>query len=191
MENFDQEKWAPFPEDNVTVEEFEVNVCKLKLLGKLQEIKGLHSNSFSERTKAVYDFAGSIHKVIVATGKDVELPIVVPGEFKKIGRDAAGFFRRVDIDLDLDGQSYPSMTFIATVNGITISLLKDTPVPQVMLSISLPEVEMNYLILVGQSLSPYQFLNSVPGEILDPEPLAILEKMLISASGALSSATKI
>lgn len=192
MENFIQNKWAPFPEDNVTSQEFDASVQKLISLGKLDIIKGLHSNSFTQRVDALYDFIVPMHSVTRSLGKPVELGMYLPEGGKQVGRAAAGFFCSAECNFNVEELNITFVSIVATIDAITIGLSNGTkPVSDIILNITLPESERNSLVMIGKkALGLDRCIYSTPGSVIDPEALGMLESILICTAGVLGKSAQ-
>lgn len=186
MQELGEMPWAQFPKDDVTFSEFEVAKTKLKSLGGLSEVSGLHSNSFAERSKALYDFVLPMHTVVKSIGRAVELPIVHPGKHKQIGREAAGFFYETKLNIVLESLNIDSVNFVATVDSLGINLSTKSGRLEIILNTPLPDSERKSLVLFGIGLDPRCYIEVEAGGILDPEGLSILEKVLTSSAKALA-----
>lgn len=182
MENFRKNKWAPFPEDDVLAEVFDACLQKLEELGSFDEIKKLRSDSYGLREESVYEYADPIHKIVRSIGKPVELNVYSgEGSSEKIGRAAAGIFATAEVDCLLENQHISFATFIATTDALVISF-GDTVarLPQIFLHIPFSANENKKMVLFGGN----HFVDACPGEVLDPEQLLTIEKMLVVSAKA-------
>ena len=187
MENFEN-KWAPFPEDNILAEDFDACLQELEKLGSYQEVKKLRSDSFKMREEAVCDYVDPIHAVVRSIGNPVELNVYSGKDRSKAtGRAAAGFFVTADVDCELDNLHISFATFIATTDALVISFADVvSKAPQIFLRLPISAGEEQKMSLFGGT----QFVNVCPGGILEPGQLNTIEKMLTVSAKAVADLGK-
>ena len=186
-ENSGNNHWAPYPKDTLSYADLLDRIAALEVVAYGNRLTSLYSSDPMERQNTIYHVITTIHDVVTAVGKPVELPMVQ--QHAQIGRPAAGFFytARTPRGSVLFGVPVGELAFVSTNDSIVIGEMRSSKGRFYLLT-SLPEYSNPHLILLGAV--GRGGMQTYPGAVLDPEQASALADIMRTSASSLALAAK-
>lgn len=192
-----QEVWAPFPDDNISLETLRERFEAVRAFTEKIFVPGLRNQDFETRRASLYALVNPLHDITKSFGRPVTLNVTESGSSEIVGRENAAFVLELQ---ELQGFEFldkkiTEIDLQASRDMLTITLFEDSDdgIPRVFLFVSLEGsvgAMMNFY--AGRFIfEEHVGFNMRPGDVLMPDDVKHLESMLLMAASAVTQKVKI